>query len=134
MPYRVDLNGTRGDEFLRAIPLTRPTSPPVPLSGTEAQAIKDAYPTIEMMVRADGSDVSPAISLSSVTGELSVQTVYPLPDGTTGPVLLIHAPASKCGFVIDGRYDVQFSGPGTGPFTWIAGAFKLVRDVTRAAP
>ena len=132
MAYKLDLDGTRGDQFIRAIPLQHPTTPPTPLTVAEAQSLITAYPTIEMQVRAVATDATPLISLTAAAGELVIQAAYLLPDGTTGPVLVITADPVKCGAVLVGKYDIQFSGVGVGPYTWVGGTFKLTQDVTRA--
>lgn len=130
MPYIVKLSGVRGDAFLRAIPLTYPGPPVRPLTAIEAQAIKDAYPVILMQVRDDTDTV--LLSLSAAAGELSIEVSYPQPDGTNAPALLIRAAAVKCQQLVDGAYDIEFSGPSLGPYTWVGGSFALTHDVTRA--
>ena len=133
MPYKLALSGVRGDALLIAVPITSPGPPVRPATLAEAQAIKDAWPVISMQVRANAADTgTPLLSLTA-PAQLSIQTAYPMPDGTTAPVLLISADSSLTQNVIDSAvYDIEFSGPGTGPYTWIAGSFKLVQDVNRA--
>ena len=136
MPYKLALSGVRGDALLIAIPLTFPGPPVRAATLAEAQAIQTAWPTIAMQVRqtAEATGV-PLLSLTALAGQLSIQTAYTMPNGTLAPVLLISADASLTQSVIEGAvYDIEFSGAGTGPYTWIAGAFKLVQDVNRATP
>jgi len=133
MPYFLNLSGVRGDALLIAVPLTHPGPPARPLTVDEAQAIKTAWPTIEMQVRAKATDNgAPLISLTSAANQLSIELSYPLPSGVNGPVLLIRAAPQFTNLVLTGVYDIQFSGPGDGPYTWVSGEFKLVQDVTRA--
>ena len=134
MPYKLPLSGVRGDALLIAIPLTSPGPPVRPATLAEAQAIQAAWPTISMQVRqtADATG-TPLLSLTALAGQLSIQTAYTMPNGTLAPVLLISADSSLTQSVIEGAvYDIEFSGPGTGPYTWIAGGFKLAQDVNRA--
>ncbi|WP_412026999.1 hypothetical protein [Deinococcus yunweiensis] len=132
MPHTLDLTGVRGDEFLHAIPLTSPGPPVRPLTTAEAQAIKDAWPDIHLQVRARAGSATVLIDLTSAGGELAIEPAYPQPDGTTAPALVIHAAAGKMDPAGTSVYDIQFSGPGTGPFTWIGGKFTLAQDVTDA--
>lgn len=134
MPYTLNLSGVRGDALLIAVPLYIPGSPARPVTVDEAQAIKDAWPNIEMQVRAKASDNgSPLLSLTSGAGQLSIELSYPQPSGPNAPVLLIKAAASVTNAVIKGVYDIQFSGPNDGPYTWLGGEFSLVQDVTRVS-
>jgi hypothetical protein len=135
MPHEVDLIGTRGDHFLRAITILHPGPPPTPLTLAEGRALAEAYPVIQMQVRAKATDPAVLIELSAADGHLQIDPAYPQPDGTLGCALVITAPAELCGAVIDGVYDVQFDHSGSaGPLTWVTGGFVLEQDVTRAAP
>ena len=136
MPYKLALSGVRGDALLIAIPLTFPGPPVRAATLAEAQAIQTAWPVISMQVRqAAEATGTPLLSLTALAGQLSIQTAYTMPNGTLAPVLLISADASLTQSVIEGAvYDIEFSGAGTGPYTWIAGAFKLTQDVNRVTP
>ena len=131
MPYKLALKGTRGDRFSWALPLTYPGG--VAYTTVQAQAIKAAYPVIEMQVRQAATDTGPPlISATAAAGELSIEVNYPQADGTLTTAFVWSIPASKCQAVItDAVYDIQFrSGPGADPETWIGGAFNLEQDVT----
>ena len=135
MAYKLSLSGIRGDALLIAVPLVYPGPPQRPLTAPEAQAIKDAWPTITMQVRQTADALGlPLLSLTALAGQISVQTAYAQADGTLAPVLLITADPSLTQTVIEGAvYDIEFSGAGTGPYTWIAGGFKLTQDVNRVS-
>jgi len=136
MPYRLALSGVRGDALLIAVPLVYPGPPQRPLTAAEAQTIQTAWPTITMQVRMTPEAIgAPLLNLTALAGQLSIQTAYMQADGTLAPVLLITADPSLTQTVITGAvYDVEFSGPGNGPFTWLSGNFSLTQDVSRAAP
>jgi hypothetical protein len=132
-PSRLDLAGVRGDALLIAVSLIIPGPPPRPLTTAEAEAIRATWPVMEMQVRLKAGDLGePLLSLTSAAGQLSIVPAYPQPDGGTAPVLLIQAADDLTQLAMRGVYDIQFSGPGTGPYTWLAGVFKLRPDVTRA--
>ena len=136
MPFRLALSGVRGDALMIAVPLTYPGPPLRPLTAAEAQAIQSAWPTITMQVRVTPEAIgTPLLSLSAIGMQLSIQTAYTQADGTLAPVFLITADPSLTQTVISGAvYDVEFSGPGNGPYTWLSGNFSLVQDVSRATP
>ena len=136
MPFRLALSGVRGDALMIAVPLTYPGPPLRPLTAAEAQPIKDAWPTITLQVRITAEATgAPLLNLTALAGQLSIQTAYMQADGTLAPVLLITADPTLTQTVITGAvYDVEFSGPGNGPFTWLSGNFSLTQDVSRATP
>ena len=136
MPYKLALSGVRGDALLIAIPLTFPGPPVRPATLAEAQAIQAAWPVISMQVRqAAEATGTPLLSLTALANQVTIQPAYTMPNGTLAPVLLISADSSLTQSVIESAvYDIEFSGPGSGPYTWITGSFKLTQDVNRAAP
>ena len=136
MPFKLALSGVRGDALLIAVPIIYPGPPVRPATLAEAQAIQTAWPVIAMQVRQTADAVGlPLLSLTALAGQLSIQPAYTMPSGTLAPVLLISADSSLTQTVIDGAvYDIEFSGPGSGPYTWITGGFKLVQDVNRVTP
>ena len=135
MPYKLPLSGVRGDALLIAIPLTLPGPPVRPATLAEAQAIQAAWPVISMQVRQTAEATgTPMLSLTALANQVTIQPAYSM-NGTLTPVLLISADSSLTQTVIaDAVYDIEFSGPGTGPYTWITGAFKLIQDVNRVTP
>ncbi|WP_295823042.1 hypothetical protein [uncultured Deinococcus sp.] len=143
MPHTVNLSGTRGDEFHVAIPLMVPESPPRPATLADVARLIATYPVIRMQVRQRATAATVLIELTSAAGELRFEPDAPLPTGGTGPALVISGPAHKMTPVLPhaapgaralgpgpGVYDIEFSGPEHGPFTWVGGAFVLAQDVT----
>ncbi len=140
MPYAVTLPpGVRGDAFERAIALTYPgplvsgrPGPNIPMPADKLAQLQAAYPTMQAEFRKTATDATALISLSSGDSSIRIEAAYPLPDGTTGPCLVLRFTGEQTKNVIsECVWDLQFSGPGVGPYTWIGGKWKIVQDVTR---
>ncbi len=140
MPYAVTLApGVRGDAFERALALVYPgplvsgrPGPSIPMPADKLAQLTSAYPTMQAEFRTKATDTTALISLTSADGGIRIESDYPLADGTTGPCLVLKFSAEQTKNVIqDCVWDLQFSGPGVGPYTWISGKWKIVQDVTR---
>lgn len=140
MPYRAELlPGVRGDAFERAIPLKFPgmpvagkETPLIPIPADFLSLIMDTYPVMAADFRATAAASTALISLSSADGGIRIEPAYPLDDGTVGPALVLKFTAQQTQNVIQTCvWDIEFSGPGIGPDTWLTGNWKIGQDVTR---
>ena len=107
----------------------------VPLPAADLALMQSTYTLIECQFKFAAIDEDPVIDLSSVRGDLRFEVAARLPDGTTGPAIVIrlqqqHTRTPRADLV----WDMQFSGAGVGPYTLFYGdEWKILQDRTRTA-
>lgn len=136
--YTVTLpNGTRGDAFERAVALTtigpvvNGVASRIPLPSASVATLISTYTLIQAQFKTNPSDIIARITMTSALGDLRIEQAYLLPDGTLGPALVFRFTVSMTQVAIPLCFwDVQFSGVGIGPTTWIGGSWAIDQDVT----